>query len=54
MRQSALLLSGQLCQVTHGTEWTLTSGENTLLRLLANLAVVVCVDREREREREGW
>lgn len=40
MRASALLLSAQLCQ-SCGVEWTLTSGDNKLFRLLANLAAIV-------------
>lgn len=40
MRASALLLSAQLCQ-SYGVEWTLTSGDNKLFRLLANLAAIV-------------
>lgn len=40
MRASALLLSAQLCQ-SCGVEWTLSSGDNKLFRLLANLAAIV-------------
>lgn len=41
MCASALLLSAQLCQIC-GVEWSLTSGDNKLLRLMANLAAIVC------------
>ena len=41
MRISALLLSAQLCQI-FGVEWTMKSGGSKLLRLLANLAAIVC------------
>ena len=42
MRMSALLLSAQLCQIS-GVEWTMTPGGSKLMRLLANLAAIVCI-----------
>ena len=42
MRSSALVLAAHLCQM-FGLEWTLSVGDNTFLRLLVNLATVVCM-----------
>ena len=40
MRESALLLAAHLSRVS-GAEWTLTSGDSKLFRLLVHLTAVV-------------